>query len=155
MDEKEARECLSEYARVLERLQSGGVVRSYNSPVGDYVEWLAGRALGLRLERGSEKGYDATDPVDGKRYQIKGVWRHRGRKSLQLSPVRNYGEHAFDEMIVVILAENFTVEKALSVPHCVIGDYSRLRSHTNAISVALSCAFLSDPRIKDITELFR
>lgn len=154
MNEKEAVEYLRRYSELLKALRDGGVVRSFNSPVGDFVEWLVCRRLGLELQRESEKGFDAKSPTDGKRYQIKGVWRYGGRKHLRTSPLRNYDEHSFDELIIVVLAEDFKVEKVLSVPHCVVGDYYRPSRHINAISVVLTQKFLSDCRIKDITSVF-
>lgn len=64
---------MNQYAAVLITLNERGVIRTYNSPVGDFAEWLVSQKLGLRLEKNSARGLDATGS-DGLRYQIKCRW---------------------------------------------------------------------------------
>lgn len=42
---------MNQYAAVLITLNERGVIRTYNSPVGDFAEWLVSQKLGLRLEK--------------------------------------------------------------------------------------------------------
>jgi hypothetical protein len=51
-------ELLNLYDAVLAELRSREILRSSNNPVADYSEWLASRALGLRLESRSTTGFD-------------------------------------------------------------------------------------------------
>ena len=44
---------MNQYAAVLITLNERGVIRTYNSPVGDFAEWLVSQKLGLRLEKNS------------------------------------------------------------------------------------------------------
>ena len=62
MREKSTLELMNMYAEILTELKGRKVVRTYNSPVGDYAEWLVATKLGLILEHNSTKGYDAYDP---------------------------------------------------------------------------------------------
>ena len=73
---------MNQYAAVLITLNERGVIRTYNSPVGDFAEWLVSQKLGLRLEKNSARGLDATGS-DGLRYQIKSgrLIRSRTRSS--------------------------------------------------------------------------
>ena len=56
MREDEVVAKLKEYASILNSLYSAGIVRTYNSPVGDYAEWLVSTKLNLQLEKNSENG---------------------------------------------------------------------------------------------------
>ena len=61
---------LNHYTLILDELHERGVVRTANSPIGDYAEWLVAKRLDLRLENSSNSGYDAVDRNNIK-YQIK------------------------------------------------------------------------------------
>ena len=65
MEEIEVKEKLKEYAAILNSLHTAGIVRTYNSPVGDYAEWIVSTKLNLLLEKNSKKGYDAIDEANG------------------------------------------------------------------------------------------
>ena len=47
--DKSSIELMNMYAEILAELNSRNVVRTYNSPVGDYAEWLVAEKLGLIL----------------------------------------------------------------------------------------------------------
>ena len=64
---KSSVELMNLYAEILAELNRRNVVRTYNSPVGDYAEWLVAEKLGLVLEHNSQKGYDAYQPGTGLR----------------------------------------------------------------------------------------
>lgn len=49
-------ELMNLYAEILIELNQRKVVRTYNSPVGDYAEWLVSEKLGYILEHNSQKG---------------------------------------------------------------------------------------------------
>lgn len=56
MTEEEVESKLKDYAAIINSLYSAGVVRTYNSPVGDYAEWLVSTKLQLQLEKIVKKG---------------------------------------------------------------------------------------------------
>lgn len=51
MTEQEVVSKLKDYAAIINSLYSAGVVRTYNSPVGDYAEWIVSTKLNLLLEK--------------------------------------------------------------------------------------------------------
>ena len=51
MHEMEVKTKLKEYADILNSLSSAGIVRTYNSPAGDYAEWLVSIGMALILCR--------------------------------------------------------------------------------------------------------
>ena len=124
---------MNQYARILTELNDRHVVRTYNSPVGDFGEWLVAQKLGLTLERNSAKGLDAIDP-DGLRYQIKCRWErsdHPTVSSRELSVIRNLDKKQFDYLIVVIFDRSFCIKEAYSIPHDIIQRYALYRHHVN------------------------
>lgn len=151
MNETEIKGLLKAYSEILNSLYSAGIVRTYNSPVGDYAEWLVSRKLGLELQKNDTPGYDASDDK-GKRYQIKGRWMHPGKNTRELTVIRNYDKDPFDYLVVVVFGADFEVEEAYLIPREVIGKYFTHKKHINGIIVNLSKKFLSDPQVEDIKE---
>jgi hypothetical protein len=110
------REILTLHAEVMEELRRREVVRTSNSPVGDYAELLFATAFGWELESSSAAGHDATDK-DGVRYQIKSrrLAKHNG--SRQLSFLRRLPEKKFDYLAAVLFDARYRVQRAIILPH--------------------------------------
>jgi hypothetical protein len=53
---------LQYYVQIIDELRTRKIVRTSNSPIGDYAEWLVANQLGLILVANSTSGYDAFDP---------------------------------------------------------------------------------------------
>lgn len=155
MTDQEVVNKLKEYASILNSLHTAGIVRTYNSPVGDYAEWLVSTKLNLRLEKNSEKGYDAIDANTGLRYQVKSRWMHPGKNSRQLNVIRNYDDNQFDYLVAVIFGNDFEVAEAYLIPHDVPKEYFSFNKHQNGIVVTLTQEFVKDERIEDITHIFK
>lgn len=147
-------ELLRLHAAVIGALKDRGVVRTKNNPVGDYAEWLVANALDLELQSNSAAGYDATS-ADGVRYQIKARRVTPDNRSRQLSAIRKLDAKDFDRLIGVIFNADFEITDAYEIPHEVIAEYSRYRSHTNAHIVHLQGSLLTDPRVADIAARLR
>jgi hypothetical protein len=152
INEPEVKQKLKDYADIINSLYEAGIVRTYNSPVGDYAEWLVSTKLGLELQKNSEKGYDAIDVNSGVRYQVKSRWMHPGKNSRQLNVIRNYLDNQFDYLVAVIFGVDFEVVEAYLIPHDLIGEYFPLNNHQNGIVVTLTNGFIKDDRVKNITD---
>jgi len=139
-------ELLRLYGEILKELKNRNIVRTQNSPVGDYTEWLVSNALSLKLAENSKSGYDAVD-VDGTKYQIKGRRTTLGNNSRQLSAIRKYDEKDFDQLAAVIFDENFNILVAVLIPHDVIGEYASFQRHTNAHNLIVNDRVVDDPRV--------
>ncbi len=154
---KDSIELMNLYAEILAELNSRNVVRTYNSPVGDYAEWLAAEKLCLKLEKNSKKGYDAYDLKTNLRYQIKSRWE-RGNPtpySRELNVIRNYTDNQFDYLIIVIFDEHFVTKEAYMLPHNIIKTYARYNKHQNGYILTAIGDVLKDPKTEDITEKMR
>ena len=141
------------YAETLVELNSCKVVRTYNSPVGDYAEWLVAEKLGLVLECNSQKGYDTYDPKTGLRYRVKSRWE-RGTASVQsreLNVIRNYNDNQFDYLIIVIFDDHFGIKEAYMLPHDTVKSYARYNKHQNGYILIAKGAVLADKDTKNIT----
>jgi hypothetical protein len=82
---------LNAYAVALHGLRSHGVIRSFNSPVGDIAEWIVSKTLQLTLTPRSNRSHDAID-ASGARYQIKARWCPGTNRSKQLGAVRDLAQ---------------------------------------------------------------
>lgn len=156
LSDKSTIELMNMYAQILTELKARSVIRTYNSPIGDYAEWLVSKKLGLTLEKNSKKGYDAYEPSTKTRYQIKSRWE-RGTpcaQSRELSVIRNYEENQFDSLIVLIFNAYFKVKEAYAIPHNVILQYARYSKHQNGHILIAMGPVLKDTHIEDLTSQF-
>jgi len=142
------------YASVLHLLHSHGVVRSFNSPVGDIAEWIVSKKLNLTLAGKSAKSYDATDPT-GRTYQIKGRWLAGKNRSRQLGAIRNLSSDPFDFLAAVMFDGDFQVEYAAVIPVQVVREKSKYVQHSNSWRFSFTKSLLSSPGVQDITELLQ
>jgi len=146
-------ELLQTYSQILDELRVRKVVRTFNSPIGDYTEWLIANKLGLTLVENSTSGYDAID-AKGVKFQIKGRRLTSRNQSRQLSSIRNLERCDFDYLIAVLFNENVEVQQVVKIPHEIIGKYARYSKHVHAHVLVLQQNILNDPMVIDITAKF-
>ncbi|MBU3591201.1 hypothetical protein ICN11_04115 [Polynucleobacter sp. 78F-HAINBA] len=117
-------ELLRIYADVLNTLKDKQILRTTNSPTGDYAELLAAKWLekqGLAknaeeaLNKNSHKGSDVIDD-EGTTYQVKGRRITASNPSKQLGVVRNLFEDEFHCLIAIVFNEDWSVKEAALVP---------------------------------------
>lgn len=141
---------LMRYSDAIAELRRRGVLRTGNTPTGDYAEWLVSQAFGLSLASNSVADYDAISE-SGKKIQIKARRVTPTNKSRQLSVLRNLDLQGFDELIVVIFDGSFHVSNAYMMPHSVVSEYASYRSHVNGHVLHARGELLSDPRVQDVS----
>ena len=146
------RRLLEMYSEVMEELRRRGVVRSSNNPVSDYAEVLASQRLGLKLTKGSNKGFHALDRR-GNRYQIK-ARRLNGRSSRQLGVIRHLKDNPFDVCIAIIFDRKFRPTEVYRIPISAIRKHGKFSRHQNGWIVQLRTPLTSDSRVKNITDHF-
>jgi hypothetical protein len=144
-------ELLANFSRILQELRRRGISRSSNNPVADYSEWLAARVLSLELVTKSTAGYDAVDRA-GNRYEIKGRRFTRQNRPTQLSAIRGLPEHHFDFLVVLLVAEDFTIMRASVIPFDVVKSHAVNRKHVNAWILYLRDDLWHEPGVRDVTE---
>ena len=154
MKDKKTVELLEIYSNILTELNDRKVVRTYNSPVGDYAEFLIAKSLGLKLEKNSKKGYDAIDEETNVKYQIKSRWERDfvSKGSRKLSVIRNYEDNQFDFLIIVIFDAQFNVKNAYKLPHHIIKNYATYNAHQNGFILHAIGEFTKDNETEDIAE---
>jgi hypothetical protein len=131
LSELSTKELLILHAEVSAELCARGVCRSGNNPVADYAEGLAAKALGLQLAKESTTGFDATDS-SGLRYEIKARRITTTSKATMLSAIRGLENKHFDLLIAVVFNEDYTVNRAVMIPHKTVEKIARFRKHVNA-----------------------
>ena len=148
-------ELLLHYTLILDELHRREVIRTENSPIGDYAEWLIANQLGLTLVPNSTPGHDAVDDSTGLKFQIKGRRLTARNKSRQLGAIRNLKNHEFDYLIAVLFNEQVEVVQVVKIPHAIIEKYAQYRPHVNAHILILRDNILSDPMVENLTAQFR
>jgi hypothetical protein len=132
-------------------LRRRGVLRTGNAPLGDYIEWLAARALGGQLAPNSEKSYDLETP-DRRRVQVKSRRVDAAARpgQLQTSPFRSW---EFDEALLVLVdPDTFLVRRASLVPRAAVEKASRYSKHVNGRFVMMDDSLMGHPASRDVTE---
>lgn len=143
---------LKSYHHILEELRRREIVRDSNPPTGGYGEYLAAKALGLKLEIGSNAGFDAIGK-DNTRYEVKTRRISEKNKSRQLSAIRNIENQHFHYLIGIILAPDFTVIKGALVPYSVVLEKSKFQAHTNSSILILNDSIWNCEGVKDLTDV--
>jgi hypothetical protein len=152
LDHASVRELLSAYANIMDQLRARGVVRSSNNPVADYCESLVARALKLKASKRSNKGCDAVDESDGKKYEIKGRRITRHNPSTQLSVIRDLDSCNFDYLVGVLFDDNFSVTHAHRIPYEVVKDAAGdRREYVNGWIIHLRPSLWERSGVLDIT----
>ena len=144
------RDLLILYSQIMDELRTREVVRTSNSPVGDFAELLFAKAFGWRLEGNSAAGHDATD-AQGVRYQIKARRLTAANGSRQLSAIRRLNDHTFDYLAAVLFDANFKVLRAIVIPHGLVVSRARRTEHTNSWLFMLEDRVWLLPGVRDVT----
>lgn len=145
LEELPDRELLRIWSKTMIELRRRGILRSDNTPTGDYAEWIVSKALGLTLENNSQSGFDAVDKA-GIRYQIKARRLTSSRTSKQLSALRNLHNDPFDFLIVVIFGPEFEVLECWQIPIEVVREYAVYIPHVNGHRLHARGQLLADSR---------
>lgn len=143
------RDLLSLHGGILSELRLRGVVRTGNSPLGDYVEHLFVNAFGWRLTKNSAAGYDATQ--EGTRYQIKGRRIGPTSPSRQLGAIRNLPEKPFDVLAAALFDESYTIIRGILMPYHLVIERARHVAHTNSWRLMLEDRCWTLPDVVDVT----
>ncbi|KPG70642.1 DUF6998 domain-containing protein [Enterococcus sp. RIT-PI-f] len=155
IETKSNEELLMLYSEILTELNHRKVVRTYNSPVGDYAEWLVCNTLGLQMANNSNKGFDAIDPKCGLRFQIKSRWVRGPLNKICLSPIRAKDADDFDILLVILFDASFGVQHVYQMESKLVMEYGKWRKHLNGYILRMSFGLRSDSRVEEITETFR
>jgi uncharacterized protein DUF6998 len=149
---RSTRDLLRLYGSVLTQLRARGIVRSENSPVGDYAEYLAARAFGLTLVVNSGIGYDGID-ANGIKYQVKARRMTPWNKSRQLGAIRGLGTGAdpFDQLVAILFEPEFGIQRAALMPIRVVRSMAKRHEYVNAWRFMLTDAIWKLPGVQDVT----
>ncbi|KRA50204.1 hypothetical protein [Devosia sp. Root635] len=148
-------ELLQLHAEIAGELRGRQILRSANNPTGDYAEHLFAKAMDWALVSNSNAAFDAIDAL-GQRYQIKCRRTTRtSSRSRQLGALRRLPEKGFDYLAVLLLKENYEVERAMIMPHAVIEPITRFSPHVNGWILRLQEDHWAIDGVLDVTERLR
>jgi len=134
------------WARCMRAMRDRGLVRTANTPVGDYAERVCCSRFNLDRAGFSEKSIDAIDE-HGVRYQIKGRRLTPENRSRQLGAMRDVADGPFDVLLAVFFDEDLNVEEIWSVP-CEVVKEAAFVARTNSTRFVLTRERRRDPRVR-------
>jgi|ERR1039458_8194640 hypothetical protein len=134
------------WARCMRMLRVRDLVRTANTPVGDYAERICCDRFKLERMGFSEKSVDAVD-ADGIRYQIKGRRLTPENRSRQLSAIRDIEQEPFDVLLAVFFDEDLNVQEIWSIP-CEVVKEASFVARTNSTRFVLTQERRNDPRVR-------
>jgi hypothetical protein len=144
-------ELLQLHGAILEELRERKIVRSSNGPAGDYAELLFSQAFSWVLESNSASGHDAMDGA-GQRYQIKSRRITPHNRSRQLSFIRRLPDKTFDFLAGVLFNADYSIYRAVIVPHSIIEPRCRFSKHANGWLFKLEDGVWAIPEARDVTD---
>jgi len=113
LKDDEIKKLLINYRYILNQLRDAGVTRT-GKVVGDYGEYIASKKLDLKLEKSTNKGFDAIDSA-GKKYEIKTrKATHYNRPTI--FPVKKEQLQSSDFLIYVEFNDDWDLSKLLKIP---------------------------------------
>jgi hypothetical protein len=113
-----------------DELREQKIIRTANKPTGDLAEYLFRTAFDWEPASNSQAHYDAKGKTDGLLYQIKGRRITRFNSSRQLSAIRDLeGAQHFNVLAGVLFNEDYSVKRAALIPHAVLLNLVKKRSH--------------------------
>lgn len=148
------RDLLRLHGQIMGELRLREIVRTSNSPAGDYAELLFSMAFGWNLEGSSAAGHDATDG-DGLRYQIKSRRLTKENGSRQLSFLRKLPEKKFDYLAAVLFDASYGVQRAIILPHEGLEARCRFSNHANGWLFRLEDSCWQMAGAREVTEEIR
>ncbi len=137
------RELLGLWAGSLRELHTRGIVRTFNSPIGDIAEELVALHYGGTRGGFSQKTWDVQ--VGDEFLPVKALRRTNGRAGGNLSPIRSDG--GYTAVVAVIFTEDLRVDSALRIPREVVDEMFPRNAHVNGRRVALTRRLLEHPQV--------
>ena len=150
MYEKSTRELFRLHVVIHNELRRRNVVRTANTPTGDYAERIFCDALKWVQAPNSQPSIDAVG-LDGTRYQIKARRLHSRNKSRQLSSLRNLKDSRFDILAGLLFDEYYGIHRAALIPHHIVLQRARFSTHTNSHLFLLHDDVWKEPGVRDVT----
>ena len=147
-------ELLALHAASLDELRTRKVVRSANSPGGDYAELLFEHAFGWKRAGNSFAGYDAVDDEEV-RYQVKSRRIIDAKTSRQLSALRNLSEAPFDFLAAVLFKKDYSVMRAAIIPYRIVKERTTFSEHTRSSIFYAKDSLWDLLEVRDVTEQLR
>ena len=71
-----------------------------------------------------------------------------------MGAIRNLNKEEFDFLIGILFDEDYSVLKAVKIPHATIKDHARYRSHQNAHILHLNPKLLANSQVEDLAGKF-
>ena len=144
-------ELLALWARLMAEMRRRGIIRNNNNPLGDFAEDLVCRSLELQIAQNqAQQGFDATDAQEG-RYQIKS--RRTLANAATFSTIRDYEEHLFDQLILVMFNLEFQPTRAAMIPYRLVPQICNWNNANNGLIPRMTPQTLQTLQIEGVVDI--
>lgn len=140
------RELLQVWAQSMRLLRERGVVRTFNSPIGDIAEEMVARHYGGVRGSFDQAAWDVA--VGDELLQVKACWRAGPASKPGFSPIRH--REGYTAVILVVFGADVTVEEAWRIPRDVVNELGKFNSHVNGIKIGLTAAVRAHPGVERV-----
>ena len=140
------RQLLQVWAKSLQLLYDRGVVRTYNSPIGDIAEEMVARHYGGVRGAFDQAAWDVA--IGEERLQVKACRREPRKSRTGFSPIRH--RDGYDAVVLVVFSMEMEVEEAWRVPRAVVNELGKFNAHVNGIKIALTSAVRAHPEVEQL-----
>jgi hypothetical protein len=146
LDALSNRELLQVWAQSLQLLYERGVVRTYNSPIGDIAEEMVAPHYGGERASFIQAAWDVR--AGGELLQVKACRREPTKSRTGFSPIRH--RDGYDAVILVVFSMDMKVEEAWRVPRDVVNELGKFNAHVNGVKIALTSAMRAHPDVEQL-----
>jgi hypothetical protein len=146
LDRLSNRELLQVWAQSMRLLRERGVVRTYNSPIGDIAEEMVARHYGGVRGSFDQAAWDVA--VGDELLQVKACWRAGAKSKLGFSPIRH--REGYTAVVLVVFGADMLVEEAWRIPREVVNELGKFNSHVNGIKVGLTAVMRAHPDVERV-----
>lgn len=140
------RELLELWAQSMRTLRERGVVRTYNSPIGDIAEEMVARHYGGTRGAFDQAAWDVA--VGDELLQVKACWRAGPASKLGFSPIRH--RDGYTSVVLVVFGADMRVAEAWRIPREVVNELGKFNSHVNGIKIGLTATVRAHPAVERI-----
>lgn len=140
------RELLETWAQSMRLLRERGVVRTYNSPIGDIAEEMVARHYGGIRGSFDQAAWDVA--IGDELLQVKACWRAGPKSKLGFSPIRH--RDGYTALVLVAFGADMRVDEAWRIPRDVVNELGKFNTHVNGIKIGLTAEVRTHPAVERV-----
>ena len=140
------RELLDAWTQSLDVLHERGIIRTYNSPIGDIAEEMVARFYGGVRGTFAQAAWDVV--VGDQLLQVKACRRSTPTTQIGFSPIRH--REGYTALILVVFSAHMRVAEAWRVPRETVNEMAKFNEHVNGLKLGLTAKLKARPEVHPV-----